>query len=115
MAASYIYTIDVAHPPRHPEVVEAALLEAWMHVRNHHDFRVVKIIHGHGSSGKGGSTKETVQNWLFQNRQRFECIIPGETFSLTDRDTQALLAECGNAYDEDCDKSNPGITLIWVK
>ncbi len=114
MCKQYIYTIDVAHPPRHPDLVEEQLLEAWMRVRNHAELRVIKAIHGHGSSGKGGSTKETVRNWAFQHRGHFESIIVGEQFDLTDTATQEMLAECGIMYDDDCGKANPGITLIWV-
>ncbi|KAA3618946.1 MAG: hypothetical protein DWQ05_06155 [Calditrichaeota bacterium] len=111
---SYIYTIDTAHPPRHPELVEEALLETWMRVRNHSVLRVIKVIHGHGSSGIGGSTKETVLNWAYQHRGRFKNIIPGEQFSLFDATTQEMIAECGSIHDDDCGNANPGITLLWV-
>ena len=80
-----LLTLDVAHPPRHPELVEAELLEAWHTARNRSDVRVIKIIHGHGSSGRGGSTRDIARNWLHRNRNRFRAIIDGERYSLTDQ------------------------------
>ncbi|MCA9732961.1 MAG: hypothetical protein H6696_00655 [Deferribacteres bacterium] len=111
---SYIYTIDVAHPPMHPDAVEHTLFDGWKLVRNHKQYRVLKVVHGYGSSGRGGSTKETVLNWVFQNRNRFENIIPGENFDLFDADTLEMIAECGTVDDGDLGRSNLGITLIWV-
>lgn len=98
----------------HPDEVEKALLAGWMHVRNHTYYRVLKIVHGYGSSGRGGSTKETVGNWAFQHRQHFEQIIPGENFELDQLATREMIAECGSIYDDDLGHTNRGITLIWI-
>ena len=114
MDTSYIYEIDVAHPPRHPDLVEQALLDAWMIVRNSTNLRVLKIIHGYGSHGEGGQTRETVRNWAYQYRQRFEEIINGEEFSQTELATREMIAECGYCNDDDLGRANSGITLIWI-
>ena len=89
------HTIDVAHPPRHPDVVETELLEAWSTVRNSPSLRVLKIIHGHGSTGKGGVTKELVRNWAFRNRNRFRAIIDGENYTLFDADVLEMRPDVG--------------------
>jgi hypothetical protein len=107
--------LDVAHPPRHPELVEAELLEAWHTARNRSDLRVIKIIHGHGSSGRGGSTRDIARNWLHRNRNRFRAIIDGEQYSLTDQVTMELRREVGLYADNDLDRGNRGITLVWVR
>jgi hypothetical protein len=112
---SPVLTLDVAHPPRHPDVVERELTNALSNVRLSSTLRVLKIIHGHGSTGKGGSTKETVRNWTFRNRQRLRAIIEGEAYSLFNPDTQEMRAEVGQYGDADLDNSNPGITVVWVK
>jgi hypothetical protein len=113
--ASPLHTIDVAHPPRHPDVVELDLLDALARVRRSDSLRVLKIIHGYGSSGRGGSTKEIVKNVLFRQRSRCRSVIDGERYGLLDPDTEALRAEVGRFPDEDLDAANPGITIVWVR
>ncbi len=113
--ASPLLLIDVAHPPRHPDIVEQELLDAWQKVRNSPDLCVLKIIHGHGSKGKGGSTKETVRNWAFRHRGKFVAVIPGEEYSLFQDDTARMRKEIGSLADPDVDVPNPGITVVWVK
>jgi hypothetical protein len=113
--SSLLHTLDVAHPPRHPDVVEQELVDAWSRVRRSSSLRVLKIIHGHGSSGKGGSTKEVVRNWTFRNRSKFRGVIDGENYSLYDRSTQEMRQEVGQYADTDLGKANPGITVVWTK
>lgn len=112
---SYIYKIDVAHPPRRPEIVEKMLLEALLLVRNHAQLRVIKVIHGYGSSGQGRQTRVTVRNWAYTNRKHLLETIHGEEYSLFDAKTQSMRNECGTLSDPDLDSSNAGITLLWVK
>ncbi|MBM2839726.1 MAG: hypothetical protein HW412_254 [Bacteroidetes bacterium] len=112
---STILTIDVAHPPRHPDSVEEELLHAWSQVRNSPDLRVLKIIHGYGSSGKGGSTKEAVRNWTFRNRHKFKTVVDGEDYDLYDATTAVMRTEVGPYNDSDLGAANAGITIVWVK
>ena len=110
---SPILTIDVAHPPRHADEVEQQLLDAWSRVRNSSSLRVIRVVHGYGSSGRGGSTKETARNWIFRNRSRFKSVIEGENINLYHAATQELVKEVIGLGEEDRD--NPGTTIIWVK
>ncbi len=110
-----MHTIDVAHPPRHPDDVETALLDAWSRARNSHDIRLLKIIHGYGSSGRGGSTKEIVRNWVYQQRRHFRAIIPGEDYSLFNTAVQGLRKEVGEFEDEDLEKGNEGMVVVWIR
>ena len=112
---SPILTIDVAHPPRHPDVVEEELLRAWLQVRNSSTLRVLKIVHGHGSTGVGGSTKTVARNWAFRNRSKFRLVIDGENYGLFDADTQQMRTDVGSYPDADLSSPNPGITVVWVK
>ncbi|MDH3252923.1 MAG: hypothetical protein OEM41_09030 [Ignavibacteria bacterium] len=107
--------IDVAHPPRKPEEVEDALLEAWSRVRNSDSLRVLKIIHGHGSSGRGGSTRTVVRNWLFRNRARFNDIIEGEEYDVLDGRVMAMRGATGQFPDMDLGAANAGVTVVWMK
>jgi hypothetical protein len=112
---SPLLTIDVAHPPRHPDVVEEELLCAWSQVRNSSTLRVLKIIHGHGSTGKGGSTRNVVRNWVFRNRSKFRLVIEGSEYSFFDVNTQNMRLDVGQYSDADLETPNPGITVVWVR
>jgi hypothetical protein len=110
-----ILTIDVAHPPRHPDAVEEELLHAWSQVRNSPSLRILKIIHGYGSTGKGGATKDVVRNWLFRNKKKFKQTIDGEDYSLYSASTQEMRKLVGASMDTDLGSGNAGITIVWVK
>ena len=107
--------IDVAHPPRRPRDVEADLQDALHAAQGSPAIRVIKVIHGYGSSGKGGATRETVRNWGYANRRRIREVITGEAYSLTEEPTQTLRIEVGDYPDPDIGAGNGGITLFWVR
>jgi hypothetical protein len=107
--------IDVAHPPLHPGLVEEALQEAFSSARSSQGVRVIKVIHGYGRSGRGGSTREVVRNWAFRMRSRLLGIIPGEEYSRFDAVTQRMRAETGPFDDVDLDGANRGVTYLWVR
>jgi hypothetical protein len=110
-----ILTIDVAHPPRRPSDVEEELMQAWSRVRNSMTLRAVKVIHGRGSTGKGGSTRETVRNWIFRHRSKFRGVIEGEEYSVYHVPTQDFLRNIGELHDTDLGSANAGMTLIWIR
>jgi hypothetical protein len=112
---SHPVTIDVAHPPRRPEAVEEDLHRAVTRIRNSPDLHVLKIVHGYGSGGKGGSTKENTQNWLFRNRFRFRAIIQGNEYELHNPVVQEMMRESGQFADADLGAGNPGVTVVWVR
>jgi hypothetical protein len=85
---SPLHTIDVAHPPRHPDAVEHDILDGLAHVRRSNHLR---------------------------QRSRCVTIIDGERYGLLDADTEALRAAAGRFPDQDLDAANPGITVVWVK
>ncbi len=111
----YILTIDLAHPPRPPARVEADLQTVVLNVRNSNRQRAIKVIHGYGSHGRGGSTRETVRDWAYNFRRHLRAVIYGENYNIFDDDTQELRDECGKIDDPDLQAANPGITILWVK
>ena len=110
-----LVTIDVAHPPRHPDDVEAELDDVAARVMRSESHRVLKVVHGYGSSGRGGTTREVVRNWAFRRRARFRAVIAGESYALDDEATRELRIEVGSYNDADLDGANRGITIVWVK
>ena len=111
MTSSRIQVLDVAHPPRSQESVEEAL-DA---VLRRGSPRAVKVIHGYGSSGKGGSTRLVVRNWAYVHRKKIRSTIPGEEYSRFDPRVQELCGLEGFPDDPDLDASNPGITVLHLR
>jgi len=112
---SPLYTVDVAHPPRRPGAVEAELMDALEHVRNSSTARILKIVHGYGSSGRGGASRDTARNWAFRCQRMVRAVIEGERYALLDPATQEMRFEVGEYADADLGGQNSGITLVWVK
>jgi hypothetical protein len=110
-----LYTIDLAHPPRHPDRVEEELQAAWQKVRNSHTLHLLKIIHGYGSSGQGGSTRTVVRNWAFKHRSRFRAVINGEDYTLFSAAIQQIRQELNDYNDPDLAHGNPGTLIVWIR
>lgn len=76
--------------------------------------KVIKVIHGYGSTGKGGALKKGLREMLFDMKDILA--INGEVFSIFDENTRKLLFRFPQMRkDRDLDKSNPGITIIMLK
>jgi hypothetical protein len=111
----YSHTIDIAHPPLTSENAERVLDDEVNQVRSTHQWRVLKVIHGYGTNERPAVLKQVVQNWAHRNRTRLLAVIPGEDYDIHDAKTQEMRRQCGQVPDADLGKSNPGITLLWIK
>ena len=79
--------------------------------------RVLKIIHGYGSSGVGGILRPVVRNFLRQAKERGEItlFVNGESFSSFDSRSKELLGQAAQLLlDKDLGRGNRGITLVLV-
>ena len=79
--------------------------------------KVIKIIHGYGSSGVGGKLKIGIQAVLADRKRRGEIkeAVPGECWSIFDERARRVL----DAYpdlnrDRDFERSNAGITIVLL-
>ena len=111
----YIHTIDIAHPSLTSENAERVLDDELKQVRSTQQWRVLKVIHGYGTNKRPAVLKQVVQNWAHRNRTRLLAVIPGEDYDILDAKTQEMRKQCGQVPDADMGKSNPGITLLWIK
>ena len=78
-------------------------------------YKALTLIHGYGSSGKGGAIKEAIRQHLqFLHQQGMvRTIIPGEEFEgRSGRGRQLLRCFPFLAEHRDLNRANPGITLI---
>jgi hypothetical protein len=111
----YFHTIDIAHPPLTSDNAERVLDDEVQKVRSTQQWRVLKVIHGYGTNERPAVLKQVVQNWAHRNRTRLLAVIPGEDYDILDAKTQEMRKQCGQVPDADLGKSNPGITLLWIK
>ena len=80
-------------------------------------YTTLKLIHGYGSSGKGGVLRVEVRNYLLRlhDRDDIQAFIPGEDFSIFDCDTRTAFAiEPSLRSDRDLDMHNNGITFVII-
>jgi hypothetical protein len=79
--------------------------------------KLVKLIHGYGSSGQGGEIRIAVQKRLVELREQIRirgCIF-GENWSRSDEQTWALLrAHPELKKDSDLGRKNVGITIVML-
>lgn len=80
-------------------------------------FTVLKVIHGYGSSGKGGAIKRDVQRVLAGKKRTgaIRDFVPGERFSPFDADARRILDVYPQlARDRDYSRGNAGITIVLL-
>ena len=77
--------------------------------------RIVKLIHGYGSTGRGGKIRAGVRNELagMKRKKLIREFIPGEDFGPLDALSRKLVEqERSAARDPDYGRMNHGITLV---
>lgn len=80
--------------------------------------RVLKIIHGYGSSGKGGKLCMGLRKSFTLRKKEggIRDFIAGENFSIFDETTLRLLEAVPEFRgDPDLNATNEGITILWLK
>jgi hypothetical protein len=110
-AGGKVLTIDVAHPSMSSDEAERVLDEALRSTRLSGSVHVIRIIHGYGSGGKGGTLKTTVRNWAYRRRDKIDMVIPGEEYSPLDSPVGRVLQEAGISLPE-MGPSDPGVTIL---
>ncbi len=78
---------------------------------------VLKIIHGYGSSGKGGKIRLASRERLdfLQRKRVIKGYIPGEHFSIFDENTRNAFLLCPELRkDHDLERGNNGVTFILL-
>ena len=75
--------------------------------------KVLKLIHGYGSSGRGGAIRADVLAQLAR-KKRAE-FVRGEDFSPFDSRARAMVAVCPSlSRDVDYSRANHGITMVLL-
>jgi hypothetical protein len=79
--------------------------------------RVLKVIHGYGSTGSGGRLRTHLRASLRIARKNSEIrlFVTGEEFRISDERAWELLRKCPELkQDSDLGRGNPGITLVLI-
>jgi hypothetical protein len=80
--------------------------------------KVLKVIHGYGSSGKGGALRVALRK-SFKLRRKEGAIkdfIAGEDFSIFNQTSLILLEQVPELRgDTALDAMNEGVTILWLK
>ena len=80
--------------------------------------KVLKVIHGYGSTGKGGALCVGLRK-SFKLRKKEGVIrdfVPGEDFSIFDQRVLAMLEAAPEMRgDSDLNATNEGVTVLWIK
>ena len=80
--------------------------------------RALKVIHGYGSSGKGGTLRIGLRKsfGLRKKEGGIKDFIAGEDFSIFNETTLDLLEAVPKLRgDPDLGATNEGVTIIWLK
>lgn len=78
---------------------------------------LLKLIHGYGSSGKGGAIRSAARRELAEYKRmgQIKAFIPGEDFSPFNEDARSALSRWPElAKDRDYSRQNHGITIVVV-
>ena len=92
-----------------------SLLQDTLRIARAEGCAAVKIIHGYGSSGKGGALRTAVQAELMQRARAGElrAFIAGEEWRISDERSWALLRSCPELkQDSDLGRENKGISIV---
>ena len=77
----------------------------------------VKIIHGYGSTGKGGALRGALRKSLLRRKKEglVTRVIFGEKWSVFEDDTRYAIDHCPDLRgDRDLNHSNEGITIVLL-
>ena len=101
-----------------PTVEEARLrMQHELHAARKQGYTAVKLIHGYGSSGAGGSLRIELQKDLqrLAGSAGIRAFIAGENWRISDETAWPLLQRCPEwKQDPDLGKSNKGISIVLL-
>lgn len=92
-------------------------LEAELEAARKMNTPLLKLIHGYGSSGKGGKIRTACRKRLTVLRAEgaIRDFIPGEHFSIFEEATRRAFVHCGDLRDDrDLDRCNHGVTFLLL-
>lgn len=77
----------------------------------------LKIIHGYGASGVGGSLRPAIRKSLRKRVKegQIQAFVAGEAWDIFEESTRQILEECPElGHDADLNRYNEGITVVLL-
>ena len=93
-------------------------LEAELNAARKMNTPLMKLIHGYGSSGKGGRIRTASRRYLEEAaaQGRITTYLPGERFSIFDETARrAMQRHPQLRQDRDLDAENRGVTFVFFR
>lgn len=93
-------------------------LTFYLHNSRAQGYKVLKLIHGYGSSGKGGRIRTASRRYLEEAaaQGRIAAYLPGERFTIFDETTRRALTRYPQLRsDRDLDRGNRGVTFVFFR
>ncbi len=93
-------------------------LEAELNAARKMNTPLMKLIHGYGSSGKGGRIRTASRHYLEEAaaQGRIAAYLPGERFSIFDDTARRALQKYPQLrQDRDLDRENRGVTYVFFQ
>jgi hypothetical protein len=79
--------------------------------------KVVKLIHGYGSSGVGGKLRVSVRQFLGTKKRRntIKAFVSGEEWDIFNEESRRMIEACPDlSRDRDLGRGNAGITIVLL-
>ena len=115
MSAIWTYNVEAGRPTL--EEARRLVIEEIRWAKRE-GVRVLKVIHGYGSSGKGGALCVGLRKSFGLRRKEgvIKEFIAGEDFSIFNDAVLALLEAVPEMRgDPDLNATNEGVTVLWLK
>jgi len=109
-----LVNLELGMPTVHQALVR---LSAELDAARREGCKMLKLVHGYGSSGAGGDIRIAVQKRLYEMAQsgQIRACIYGENWSKADDQTWKLLASHPELkQDPDLGRRNRGITIVLL-
>lgn len=93
-------------------------LEAELEAARRMNTPLMKLIHGYGSSGKGGRIRTASRRYLEEaaGQGRIALYLPGERFTIFDDTARRALQQYPQLrLDRDLDRENRGVTFVFFR
>jgi hypothetical protein len=93
-----------------------ARLDRELNVAMANGAQIIRIIHGWGSSGKGGAIRDELRRRVavLQRQGRIGNFVCGEDFSERSAAGRQLMSQLPQLHDDRSNFGNPGITLVSI-
>lgn len=113
-SANNVRTVNIeANRPSVDEALER--LESELARARQSSVRIIRLIHGWGSSGTGGKLREACRTYLQSKlgARQIKGVVPGDDYSRATVGGRRLMEKCPSLRaSERSDAQNPGITFI---